>query len=218
MGAGFEAYNQWGGLIISSEQSHTIFDHMYNMDVGYTGDWNFSTKFGNFVDLGYPARTDLDRRDGFLHWIQFTQPGAWAFPGESLFKPNSARIIRTNRNIRPESGYLDVYDGSGTLIWSARSASRMPRVTGTIAIDSGYDLENNIVSVNPGYNPFILWEACIGSCSTDGIVSGHSGALIRWTGSEVQVTWSKLKQRGFNSIFSESRQMVIPYAKFMGHN
>ncbi|UCR74489.1 hypothetical protein KL3_00024 [Klebsiella phage KL3] len=218
MGVGFEAYNQWGGLMISSEQSHTIFDHMYNMDVGYTGDWNYSTKFGNIQDLGYPARDDMYRRDGWIHWIQFTQPGGWAFPGSSLFKPGTARIIRTSRNIRPESGYLDVFDSSGTLIWSAKSASRMPRVTGTIAIDAGYDLENNIVSVNPGYNPFFLWDACCGGVSGDGVVSGHSGALVRWTGSELQVTWSRRNQRDFKSIFNQAGQFVIPYAKFLGHN
>lgn len=217
MGVGFETYNQWGALVISSNHSHTMVDHMYNMDVGYTGDWNFQTKFGNVKDLGYPANDSMFRRDGYLHWIQFTRPG-WAFPGSSLFQPGTVRVMRTTRHNRPESGVLDVFDENGTLIWSAKSANRMPRVTGTIAIDSGYDLENNIFSINPGYNPFILWDALVGGVSSDGVVSGHSGALVRWTGSEVQVTWSRKNQRDFRSIFSQAGQFVIPYAKFIGWN
>lgn len=217
MSFGFEAYNHWGGLIISSEHQHTIYDHMYNIDVGYVGDWDHWTNFGNMSDLGSPSNDNMNRRDGYLQWIQFTRP-AWAFPSASLFMPNSVRVIRTTRHIRPESGYLDVHDPNGMLIWSAKSASRMPRVTGVLAVDHNFDLNSNIASVSPGYNPFFLWDACGGGINTDGVVSGHSGALVRWTGAELQVTWSTKNQRNFNSIFNQTDQFVIPYAKFIGHN
>jgi hypothetical protein len=57
-------------------------------------------------------------------------------------------MIRTARNIGMQSGYLDVFDSSGSLIWSAASASSMPRVVGFFDVPANYDLQNNTLAIN----------------------------------------------------------------------
>ena len=153
-----------------------------------------------------------------MHWVQFLFNGAWGFPGDNSFLPNSIRVIRTTRNASFPSGVLDVFDGSGQLIWSAVGAASMPRVTGFLEVAGNWPLEGNIASVAPGYNPFFLWESCLGEVSDDGVVNGYSGNLMRWTGSELQTTWIRKNQRGFNDIFNGRGNLKIPMAKFLGWN
>lgn len=215
--SGFEVFNNSGAVTINSDQKHTIFDSIYNPRPLNTGDYNLSTKFGNISELAYINAGDI-RKDGFLYWIQFTGNNQWGFPGSDMFKPNSIRVIRTSRNKTPSSGYLDVFDASGNLIFSAASAATMPRIMGFLDVPGSYDLTNNIVSVTPGFNPFFLWNACHGAMDTDGVASGYSGNLMRWTGSQLQTTWISSKQRGFNEIFNGRGNLKIPYAKFQGYN
>lgn len=215
--SGFEIYNESGAVMVNSDHKHTVIHSIYNPAVGGTGDYNLSTPFGNISQLGYLLEGQ-GKQDGYLHWIQFLSNGAWGFPSSDMFLPGSIRVMRTTRNANHQSGYLDVFDASGQLIWSAASASTMPRITGFLEIPGGYPLESQVASVSPGYNPFFLWEACMGEMSTDGVVSGYSGNLMRWTGSELQTFWIRRNQRGFNDIFNGRGNMKIPLAKFIGYN
>lgn len=215
--SGFEVFNDSGATLINSDQKHTIFDSIYTPRFLNTGDYNLSTKFGNISELAYLNQLDI-RKDGFLHWVQFTGNNQWGFPGSDMFKPGSIRVIRTSRNKALQSGYLDVFDSGGGLIWSALSASTMPRILGFIEAAGNYDLTNNIVSVTPGFNPFFLWDACAGAMDTDGVASGYTGNLMRWTGSQLQMTWISSKQRTFNEIFNGRGSLKIPYARFQGYN
>lgn len=214
---GFEVFNNSGSVLINSDQKHTIYHSAFNIQVGAVGDYELNTPFGNLHSLGY-ANDATNRSDGYLHWIQFMSNGAWAFPGSGLFLPGTARVIRTSRNMQFPSGVLDVFDGSGQLIWSAVGAASMPRVTGFLEVAGNYPLEGNVVSASPGYNPFFLWESCMGQMSYDGVAAGYSGNLMRWTGSQLQTTWIRRNQRGFNDIFNGRGNMKIPMAKFLGWN
>lgn len=214
--SGFEVFNESGSVMINSDQKHTIMHSSYTPAMLNTGDYDLATPFGNISELAYLQGGSM-RQDGYLHWVQFTG-GNWGFPSSNMFQPGSIRVIRTTRNMAFPSGVLDVFDGNGELIWSAVGAATMPRVTGFLEVDGGWPLEGNVASVSPGYNPFFLWDACAGEMSTDGVVSGYSGNLMRWTGSELQTTWIKRNQRGFNDIFSGRGSLKIPIAKFLGWN
>lgn len=215
--SGFEVFNNAGVSVINSDHKHSLFDSVYNPRVPYVGDYDLGTKFGNLSELGYLNTLDR-RKDGFLYWIQFTQNNAWAFPGSDLFKAGNFRVIRTSRTKGITSGYCDVFDSNGQLIWSAASAGTMPRIMGFLDVAPSFDLNNNIASVTPGFNPFFLWGACAGSMSTDGVVAGYSGNLMRWTGSQLQTTWINRNQRTFQQIYNGRGNMKIPYAKFQGYN
>lgn len=214
--SGFEVFNNSGATTINSDQRHTIFDSIYTPNVAYVGDYDVQTPFGNVNSLGY-INVGQGKTPGFLHWIQFTSSGAFAFPGSDLFQPGTVRVIRTSYSRAPESGYLDVFDSGGNLIWSAKSAATMPRIIGFLSVDGGYNLTGNVVSVTPGFNPFFLWEACSGAMDTDGVTSGYTGNLVRWTGSQLQTTWINRNQKSFNQIF-QGTALRIPYARFMGYN
>lgn len=214
---GFEVYNNAGSMMINSDQKHTIYHSSFNPSYLNTGDYNLNTPFGNISSLAY-LNQNTRKQDGYLHWVQFLSNGAWGFPGSDMFLPNSIRVIRTTRNANFPSGVLDVFDGSGQLIWSALGAASMPRVTGFLEVAGNWPLEGNVASVSPGYNPFFLWESCMGEMSTDGVASGYSGNLMRWTGSELQTTWIRRNQRGFNDIFNGRGNLKIPMARFLGWN
>jgi hypothetical protein len=76
-------------------------------------------------------------------------------------------MIRTTRNIGMQSGYLDVFDSAGNLIWSAASASKMPGLL-VFDVPANYDLQNNTFALNLSFNPWILVNNCPGNLSDDG--------------------------------------------------
>ncbi|MGQ0422444.1 hypothetical protein ACT4US_31230, partial [Bacillus sp. HC-Mk] len=69
-------------------------------------------------------------------------------------------------------------DSSGNIIWSAVSASKMPRVVGFFDVPANYDLQNNTFSITPGFNPWILVNNCPGNLSDDGETVGYSGLSL----------------------------------------
>lgn len=217
--SGFEVFNNDGATVINSDQIHTLFDSIRTPGIGHTGDLDESTTFGNLNQLGFISPISNSRVDGYLHWIQFTTNGGWAFPGPGLFKPGTFRVIRTSRNKNPVSGYLDVFDSSGKLIWSAQSATTMPRVVGYVDIPSSYNLEANIFSISPGFNPFFLWDAVAGTVDIpEEAQSSFSGSLVRWTGSQLQFHWIRRNCMSFSALFSGRGNFRIPYARFQGYN
>lgn len=216
--SGFEVLNNAGVVLINSDQKHTIFDSVYTpqplIDVGA---YSLSTPFGDVKALGN-LRDGDKRKDGFLTWIQFTGNNQWGYPGADMFSTNAIRIIRTSRNKALASGYLDVFDASGNLVWTAASAATMPRIMGFLDVPPSFNLEANVASVTPGFNPFFLWDACYGEWSDDGETQGYSGNLMRWTGSQLQTYWIRRNQRSFSEIFNGRGNLKIPYAKFQGYN
>lgn len=215
--SGFEVLNNAGVVQINSDQKHTIFDSIYTPTMLNTGDYNLQTLFGNVSSLAY-LRGGQGKQDGFLYWIQFTANNAWGYPGANMFTPNQIRVIRTSRSKAHVSGYCDVFDSGGQLIWSAASAGTMPRVMGFLDVPANFALESQIASVTPGFNPFFLWNNCFGQWSDDGVVNGYSGNLMRWTGSQLQTTWIRNNQKSFSEIFSGRGRLKIPYARFQGYN
>lgn len=215
--SGFEVLNNAGVTVINSDQKHTIFENIYTPQIIGVGNYNFSTLFGEMRTLGNIMVNQI-KQDGWLYWVQFVTNNGWGYPGADMFLPGSIRIIRTSRTKGVTSGYCDVFDAGGQLIWSAASAGTMPRIMGFLEVAPSFPLESQIASVTPGFNPFFLWNCCYGELSDDGLTLGYSGNLMRWTGSQLQTTWIRRNQKSFSEIFTGRGNLKIPYARFQGYN
>lgn len=216
MSYGFEVYNDAGALQIDSDNKTTLFSDIRNID-GLTdnGYYKIDNPFGGSYPFGFlkPADTPVP---GYLYWFRLNA-GAFAMPGAFSFQNGSGQIIRTTRNLGVESGYLDVMNGNGDLIWSAKSAGRVPRIRGFIDLSANSPVDNQVVSFSPGFNPWILMNMVPGNISDDGEVTGYSGLLIKWTGSQIQVKYVSRYQNTFSQSFGGRGGLKIPYAYFQGY-
>lgn len=215
--SGFEVLNNDGSTIINSDQVHTLFDAVDTPGIVEVGAYNQTTPFGNLSELGFTAY-NWNKRVDCLYWIQLTTNNAWCFPGASMFKPGTFRVIRTTRNKSIETGFLDVFDSTGKMIWSAKSAATMPRILKYVDIAQNYDLNANVYSLTPGFNPFFLWNQCPGNLSDDGVVVGYSGLCVKWTGSQIQFGYVSKYQKKFTEVFNGRGNFRLPLAKFQGYN
>lgn len=216
MNYGFGVYNDAGALQIDSENKTTLFADIREIsgltDIGY---YNIDNPFGGSYPFGF-LKIDDSPKPGYLHWFRLNQ-GAFAMPGAASFQNNSGHIIRTTRNLGIDSGYLDVRNANGDLIWSARSANRVPRIRGFIDLPANSSVDNDVISFTPGFNPWILMNCVPGAISDDGEVTGYSGLIIRWTGSQIQVKYVRKYQNSFSQAFGGRGGLRIPYALFPGY-
>lgn len=212
---GFEVYNNAGSLVINSDQRHTVVESVQNP--GYTPgqDFDLATPFGNLNQL-----QSFDNFNPYLQgkicWVRFRSVGAWGIPGAKYFVPNSVDVLFTTYNYQPVSGYLDVFDGGGNLIWSAISAANMPRILGFIDISPGFDLVNNTYNFNIGLNPWIPINSCPGGITASEYANGYSSLLVQATGSGFNLRWIQKNQQSFQNIFNGRGNLRIPVAYFLG--
>ncbi|WP_244586347.1 hypothetical protein [Escherichia coli] len=179
--SGFEVYNSAGALTIDSTNKSIMTGGVKAMgtltDQGYyTG---ITCAFGNGGALGFLNSNVIVNRNTTQYWFQLQTDGAWCFPGAYLFMPNSGRFITSTHTATPTSGYLDVFNASGTLIWSAASAATMPRIVGFLSAGAGVDLSSVVTVTSPVANPWFCWSQCPGNVSDDGTVLGYSGIVIK---------------------------------------
>lgn len=211
--SGFEVYNSAGKLLVDSQNRSTLFyDQRALGAVTDKGAYRVNSPFGDGSTLGFTQQSFW--KDGRLRWLQLGT-NKYGFPGADMLEDNAGSMIRTARNIGIQSGYLDVFDSAGSLIWSAASASKMPRVVGFFDVPANYDLQNNIFSVSLGFNPWILVNNCPGNLSDDGTVVGYSGVVLKWTGSQLQGRYISNNQRNWSQTF-QGRGLRIPIAQFVG--
>ncbi|EOM9564460.1 hypothetical protein ACLB83_002536 [Escherichia coli] len=179
--AGFEVYNSAGALTIDSSNKSILTGFVKAMggltDYGYyTG---LTCAFGNGGSLGFLNSSIITNRNVYQYWFQLQTDGAWCFPGASMFMPNTGRFMTSSHTTTPTSGYLDVYNASGGLIWSAASAATMPRIVGFLSAGPGVDLSSVVNVTSPVPNPWFCWSQCPGNLSDDGSALGYSGIVIR---------------------------------------
>ncbi|BDD50704.1 MULTISPECIES: hypothetical protein [Phytobacter] len=211
--SGFEVYNGSGKLLVDSQNRSTLFyDQRLIGAVTDKGFYRVDSPFGDGSTLGHTQQQFWN--DGSLRWLQL-DANKYGLPGANLLEDNAGRMIRTARNIGMQSGYLDVFDSSGSLIWSAASASSMPRVVGFFDVPANYDLQNNTLAINLTFNPWILINNCPGNITTDGIVGGYSGIVLKWTGSQLQGRYISKNQRSWSQTI-QGRGLRIPIAQFVG--
>lgn len=179
--AGFEVYNSAGALTIDSTNKSIMTGAVKAMgnltDTGYyTG---FTCAFGNGGSLGFVMPSVVANRNITQYWFQIQKDGAWCFPGAYMFQPGMGRFMTSTHTATPTSGFLDVFNASGTLIWSAASAATMPRIRGFLTAPAATDLSTAITVTSPVANPWFCWSQCPGNISDDGTVIGYSGLVIR---------------------------------------
>ncbi|ENQ0471523.1 hypothetical protein ACENGC_000504 [Escherichia coli] len=214
--SGFEVYNNDGKILIDSQNRATMFNDLRTIGaVTDLGAFAVASPFGDGHTLGYPGVSFWSYYNGGqLRWAQLAA-GRYAFPGADLYEANAGRMIRTSRAIGIQSGYLDVFDASGSLVWSAAAAASMPRVVGFLDIPAGYDLQSNVFSVSLNFNPWILLNNCPGNAGGDGTASGYSGLLLRWTGAQLQACYVSRNQRSWAQTF-QSDGLRVPLVQFVG--
>ncbi|MDO2432086.1 hypothetical protein Q2V57_10995 [Enterobacter bugandensis] len=211
--SGFEVYNSAGKLLVDSQNRSTLFYDQRSLGaVTEKGFYRVDSPFGDGSTLGFTQQQFWN--DGNLRWLQL-DANKYGLPGADLLEDNAGRMIRTTRNIGMQSGYLDVFDAGGNLIWSAASASKMPRVVGFFDVPASYDLQNNTFTINLGFNPWILINNCPGNLSDDGGATGYSGIALRWTGSQLQGRYISKNQRNWSQTL-QGRGLRIPIAQFVG--
>ncbi|HDR2696922.1 TPA: hypothetical protein QCJ32_004372 [Enterobacter asburiae] len=211
--SGFEVYNSAGKLLVDSQNRSTLFYDQRSLGaVTEKGFYRVDSPFGDGSTLGFTQQQFWN--DGNLRWLQL-DANKYGLPGADLLEDNAGRMIRTTRNIGLQSGYLDVFDAGGNLIWSAASASKMPRVVGFFDVPASYDLQNNTFTINLGFNPWILVNNCPGNLSDDGGATGYSGIALKWTGSQLQGRYISKNQRNWSQTL-QGRGLRIPIAQFVG--
>lgn len=211
--SGFQVWNDAGVLTIDSDNRHTIFSSIAAPSLWDVGAAGASTPFGNLSELGWLPEPNYPK-ENFLYWFRLNT-GAWCFPGAWMFKQGTFQIIATSRTQALTSGILDVYNASGSLIWSAVSAQQMPRTQQILRVTSAPD--NTVASTTPGFSPWVLMGACPGNYSLDEVAQGYSGMVFRWTGSQLQYAWIRQNQPStFAATFGGRGGLNIPLAIFPG--
>lgn len=144
MSYGFELFNNAGAVMVDSDNRTTLFSDIRNItgltDVGY---YQVKNPFGGDYPFGFLPNNSWPQ-PGYLYWYQLN-PGAFAMAGAWCFQNNSGRIIRTSRNVAIQSGYLDVLNASGQLVWSAKSAELAPRIRGFIDLPANSPVDSSTV-------------------------------------------------------------------------
>ncbi|QUG75855.1 hypothetical protein GKQ23_12995 [Erwinia sp. E602] len=177
--AGFQVYNAAGALTIDSEAGRAVVRSELKT-IGHLSDKGYyaiSSAFGNGSTLGFLQPNFLPVSG--LRWFQMRTDGEYCMPGCTLFEEKNGRFMISSNTAAIQSGYLDVFDASGNLTWSAVSASSMPRVRGLFTVPASHDLSSPITLTSPFSDPWICVSQMPGAISDDGTVTGYSGVLIR---------------------------------------
>jgi len=96
-----------------------------------------------------------------------------------MYEAGTGRFMLSSNTTALTSGYLDVYNASGQLVWTAASAGTMPRIRDFFTVPSSHDLGTVLTLTTSFADPWICISQCPGNVSDDGTVVGYSGLLIR---------------------------------------
>ncbi len=212
--SGFEVRNSAGALTINSDYRAPLLSSSAAVRTDSVGDFDMDIPgFGNLKQLGWILDNTLFA-PGQLSWFRLNVNG-WGLPGAQYFLPGTAVIAKTRTDIAWQSGYLDVFNSSGELIWSARSAARMPRVLGFITIPAGFDLQNNTFSAAVPGTPYYLLEIMPGALSEDQEgVGAKNGIVIKQLSGSVIMRYINQNGRNYRDTPLYSRGFRLPYAVF----
>ncbi|MBH1921810.1 hypothetical protein [Serratia surfactantfaciens] len=205
----FQIYNTDGSLIIDSEYKHTLVAE-HKVPKFYPPDLWGDTIFGDLHKLSYLAINELSV--GLLYWARLS-PGAWCWPGAKYFTAGGVELIATSHNIAMQSGYLDVFSADSELIWTAKSASDMPRVRSIVEVTSAVD--KGIQSLPSSFSPWFPINCMPADSFESEISAQNAGILVRWTGMELQLTWLKYRTQTYSERFSGRGYLKFPIATFI---
>ncbi|WP_272843785.1 hypothetical protein [Pantoea ananatis] len=193
--SGIQIFNDSGALVIDSNYKGTYFrdskDYTSITDVGY---YDIKCNLGNSSDMGFVSGSFPD--DDNLIWFKPNDNARFFATGPSWMTTNAGRAARTHSGIAVESGYKDIFNSAGELIWSAVMAAKIPRIVGFFDIPPNFDLDNTVYSQSMAGNMWILLSSCpSGNISDDGSTTGYSGLYFKYSGGVLQCQWvSKFQQ------------------------
>lgn len=214
--SGFEVYNSNGALTIDSNNKSIVMSTVKAMGgLSDTGFYRFNSALGDGSVLGFLA-SDFFPATG-LRWFQPQVDGSYCFPGASLYQANTGRFMICSNTTAIQSGYLDVFDAAGQLIWSAASAGTMPRIMDFFTVPSSHDLATTLTLNTKFADPWICISQCPGNVSDDGTVGGYSGIMIRRLSStQFQLQYINRNQKSYRTAMGNNG-VQIALAYFTGY-
>lgn len=214
--SGFEVYNSNGALTIDSNNKSIVMSTVKAMGgLTDTGFYRFNSALGDGSVLGF-LPSDFFPAEG-LRWFQPQVDGSYCFPGASLYQANTGRFMICSNTTAIQSGYLDVFDAAGQLIWSAASAGTMPRIMDFFTVPSSHDLATTLTLNTKFADPWICISQCPGNVSDDGTVGGYSGIMIRRLSStQFQLQYINRNQKSYRTAMGNSG-VQIALAYFTGY-
>ncbi|AGY48125.1 hypothetical protein Presley_58 [Acinetobacter phage Presley] len=161
--SGFEVRNVLGEVIVSDTMKHLgiiLEQDITTIDGAVVGT---GTTMSNVVMapsfiktkyLGYPSlRNTLP--DGTITLYKPIEGGEFA--GQYWYGENQGKLVFLGEDYQKVSGYLDVYDEQGELLWSANSAKNVPRIVKAYQLDAETLIAGTTVDV--GLNPYIIMNS-----------------------------------------------------------
>jgi len=207
--SGFQSFNTAGAKVVDSDFLGTYYrDSKAYGSITDAGYFSINTPIGNATDMGFavgPYPNDTN-----LQWFKFNNNGKVIF-GYPYMTTNAGTMARTGYDVATSSGYLDVFNAAGKLVWSAVTAAKVPRVTGFFEIPANYDLDNVAYSQNIGTNTWLLASNCPGNLSADEMGSGYSGLFFRFSGGTLQAVWINQNQASWAGTL-KPYGLKIPFA------
>ncbi|PLR40698.1 hypothetical protein CYR55_05305 [Chimaeribacter californicus] len=209
--SGVQIWNSAGALVIDSDYFGTYYrDNITTGAIVDQGYFSINSPIGDGTDMGFPS--SRYSRDANLQWFKFNEGAKVFFGDDPYMTTNAGRIARTGYDVPLTSGYWDVYNGAGQLVWSVVSAAKVPRVLGFFDIPAGAALDGGVYSQYIGPDAWILSSHCPGNLSTDAdMISGYSGLMFRYSGGTLQCTWINQNQYSWASTL-QNYGLRIPYA------
>lgn len=130
--SGFEVRNELGEAII--KDSLKLYALTARQNITEITPWSQlqNPSLVDGVPIGSCSLPSLGNAD-LLTLLDFSTaaPGNVYGCGNLFFSAYAGTLVHLSRNVPVESGFLDIYDSSGTLVWSAVHAAKVPRVTRT---------------------------------------------------------------------------------------
>ncbi|WP_223565471.1 hypothetical protein [Pantoea sp. OVA07A] len=208
--SGYQVWNSAGALVIDSDFKGTYYQDAVNYagitDIGY---YDISCQLGNSTDMGHvSASVPLDDS---LRWFKPNNNAKMFFTGPDWMTANAGSMARTRSDMPVESGYRDVFNSAGQLVWSAVMAAKIPRILGFFDVPANFDLDNTVYSQYIGTNTWFLISSIPGgNISDDGSVTGFSGPFFRFINGTLQCQWVNKNQQSWASTL-KPYGMRIPY-------
>ncbi|MDY0994544.1 hypothetical protein SOM38_10520 [Pantoea agglomerans] len=208
--SGYQVWNSAGALVIDSDFKGTYYQDAVNYagitDIGY---YDISCQLGNSTDMGHvSASVPLDDS---LRWFKPNNNAKMFFTGPDWMTANAGSMAHTRSDMPVESGYRDVFNSAGQLVWSAVMAAKIPRILGFFDVPANFDLDNTVYSQYIGTNTwFLISSVPGGNISDDGSVTGFSGPFFRFINGTLQCQWVNRNQQAWANTL-KPYGMRIPY-------
>lgn len=208
--SGYQVWNDKGALVIDADFKGTYYyDNRIYSGISDIGFYNITCQLGNSTDMGFAVGSAP--LDDSLRWFKPTNNAKMFFSGPDWMTAYAGSMARTRSDQPVISGYRDIYNSAGVLVWSAAMAARIPRILGFFDIPPDFDLDNYVYSQYIGTNVWLCVSAIPGgNISDDGVVAGYSGPFFKFIDGTLQCQWVNRYQQTWASTL-KPYGLRIPY-------